>query len=175
MKQAGCKRIYFGVESASPDVLKYLDKELDIEKSLENLGECKKYSIETLGLFIVGAPVETESDFNKSIEFAIKADFDYIIVSALIPYPGTALFETLKDDIEFSILPYKNVWKNVEWSKISEYREREFYRRYYMRPRFAVKSVGKVVRKPAEFIRHSLKLAGFIYQPATSGKRADFI
>ncbi len=175
MKKAGCKRIYFGVESGSAEVLKHYDKEINVAQSYETLAECKKQGIETSGLFMVGAPFETENDFNLSVNFAIQADFDYIVVGALIPYPGTVLFDSLKEEINFSALPYKNEWKNPELKKIAEFREKEFYRLFYLRPRYVTKSAGKALRKPVEFVKNSLKLAGYIYGSSALEKRTDFI
>ncbi len=175
MKRAGCKRIYFGVESGSPKVLKYLDKEMDVQQSLQNLKSCKQHGIETLGFFLVGAPVETDEDFEMSVNYAIDADLDYVVVSAIIPYPGTPFFETLKEEIDFSILPYKNEWRDQSLTLRAKEREKEFYRRYYFRQRYMKNSLGRISRHPVDFIKNSAKLASFMLKGRAMQKRNDYM
>lgn len=173
MKQAGCERIYFGVESGSPKVLKYLNKELDLDKAVDLIKICRKHGIETLGWFIVGAPNEDEEAFEESVRFAIAANFDYISVSELTIYPGTALYEQLKNDIDFSLLPYTNQWKDKAKAEINKKREREFYRRFYFRGAYAISTSKRVLKHPLEYLKNVVKLAAFLSNPPKQ-QRADY-
>lgn len=175
MQQAGCKRIYFGVESGSPKVLKYLNKEMDVQESLENLKLCKEYGMETLGFFLVGTPVETDEDFAMSVNYAIDAELDYIIVSSITPYPGTPFFEMLRDEIDFSILPYRNEWRDKSLTARAKAREKEFYRRYYLRQRYVMNSLNRMSSHPVHFIKNSLKLASFMLKERTVQKRNHYM
>lgn len=174
MKKAGCKRIYFGVESGSPRVLKFLNKELDLEESLHIVKKCREAGIETLGWFIVGAPNEDEAAFEESVQYAIKADFDYIAVSELILYPGTQLYDTLKDEVDFSLLPYKNEWKDKSKKAMNQQREKEFYRRYYYRRRYVMNALRQSLKHPREYFSNALKLTSYLLLPAQA-KRADYL
>jgi anaerobic magnesium-protoporphyrin IX monomethyl ester cyclase len=174
MKKAGCKRIYFGVESGSTKVLQYFDKPMDLDAALSILKKCTKAGIETLGLFIVGAPVEDQTDFDASVNFAIRADFDYIIASELAVYPGTPLYAQLEKEVDFSLFPYKNEWKDEALRTRNKLREKEFYRRFYYRPRFILKHALKAVRHPLEYLQNFTKLGSFVLGGRKS-KRADYI
>jgi len=174
MKKAGCKRIYFGIESGSPAVLKYYDKEMDMNVTLENLMNCKKHGIETAGFFVVGAPVETEEDFEMSVQLALNANLDYMGVTALTAYPGTPLFEKLKDQIDFSILPYVNRFKDEELNARREKWEKEFYKRFYFRPRQIFHNLKKGIANPAEFAKNGIKLAQFVAGETLKKERVDF-
>jgi radical SAM superfamily enzyme YgiQ (UPF0313 family) len=174
MKKAGCKRIYFGVESASPKVLNFLNKNLDLKKSESIVRLCRANGIETLGWFIVGAPNEDEEAFQESVNYAIRADFDFISVSELTIYPGTELFEKMKDEINFSLLPYVNTWKDEERSKINHQREKEFYRRFYYRRAFMTRTFMSFVKNPLEYVQTGLKLSRYMVA-TTQSKRADFL
>ena len=174
MKKAGCKRIYFGVESGSPKVLHYLNKDTDLDQAITTLHTCKKYGIETLGFFLVGTPGEEQEDFNASVNFAIEADFDYIIAGELIPYPGTELYEKFKDQVDFSLFPYKNEWKDKTIKVKNSEKEKEFYRRFYYRKKYIVKNVQKMIEHPWEYIDNFRKLSNFMMTSQNS-KRQDYI
>lgn len=173
MKKAGCKRIYFGVESGSPKVLKYLNKNLDLDVAAKVVKECGEAGIETLGFFMVGAPPEDEEAFRESVDFAVKADFDYVTVSELVLYPGTELFDQLKDEVEFSLFPYKNEWYGAERREIVRKREKEFYRRFYFRGGYVGKTFRKFISHPTEYIGNVFKLSSYLIKPAKE-KRADY-
>lgn len=174
MKKAGCRRIYFGIESGSPEVLQYLDKNVDLSESLSALRLCQEHGIETIGFFIVGSPNETKEDFMKSVNFAIDADLDYITVNKLIPYPGTPLFDMLADKLEFSLFPYKNAWKDQTIDQHMEQLEKEFYKRFYFRSRYVLKNVGKVLQHPLEYAQSLSKLTAFLFTNQDAS-RSDFI
>ena len=174
MKQAGCKRIYFGVESGSQKVLNYLNKPTDLTEAIATIALCKKYGIESLAFFIIGAPVEEEEDFYASVNFAIDADFDYIAVSELIPYPGTELFDALRDQVDFTLFPYKNEWKDASMKERNKAREKKFYQHFYYRRKYVLKNARNILRHPWEYIENVRKLSLYLLSQR-QGKRADYM
>lgn len=161
MKKAGCKRVYIGVESGSESVLEAINKKIDLDSALENLKLLNKYKIETSAFFMVGHPLETEDDFIQSVDFAIKADFDYIMAFEFVCYPGTDIFTDYKDEIEFSLFPYKNQFRNNIISSTSKVRVKKFYRMFYFRPKFIFKSFSKIINNPIELISNFYKSLSF--------------
>jgi len=121
------------------------------------VGTIKQSGIEAGGFFIIGAPDETFADLEKSIQFAIEAGLDYIALSTLVPYPGTPLYEKLKDEIDFSLFPYKNAFKNGRKNGILSAWEKIFYRKFYLRPAFIFKKAIQLFSKPKESLA-ALKL-----------------
>ncbi len=95
LKKAGCYRIYYGFESATPKILRILNKQESIEQSIIASHLTRKAGIEVYGFFILGNPTETVSEMNDTIEFA-KKYCDYAHFTALTPYPGTALWSNYK-------------------------------------------------------------------------------
>jgi anaerobic magnesium-protoporphyrin IX monomethyl ester cyclase len=172
MKKAGCKRIYFGAESGSPTVLTYLNKEINLKDAISSMRLCKASGIETLGFFIIGSPAEDEIEFQKSVNFAIEADFDFITVSELIPYPGTELFENVKEKINFSLLPYKNEWKDPTIKERNKQREKEFYKRFYYRRKYLTQSAIRAIKHPLEYFENFKKLSFYLVSQKQK-KRAD--
>lgn len=174
MSKAGCKRIYFGVESGSNKILEDLNKKVDLDKSINIINSCRINNIETLGFFIVGTPNENDSDFSDSIDFAVKANFDFIAVSSLILYPGTELYEKNKHLIDFNLFPYKNEWKNENLKKISIEREKVFYRKFYFRFGYYRIALIRFIKNPIETFYNIVKLYYFVYNKKFN-KRKDYL
>lgn len=165
MKQAGCKRIYFGVESGSPRILEILHKSVDLVEAKKNVLLCKKFGIETAAFFMFGCPEETPADFDLSLSFAKQCDLDFVSVGELTPYPGTELFNRFKDKISFSILPYHSSFINSP----NTYKKYEslFYTKYYLRLNYILPRFLFFLRK---FIPISSMFLDFILHALRTGK-----
>lgn len=174
MKKAGCRRIDIGMESGSQRILDFYNKRVIVEEALENIKLCKKVGIETLGWFIVGMPEETREDFELTVKFAQKSALTFAIVSELIPYPGTPLFPMLKDQIDFSLIPYKNDYKDPELNKRYHKWEKEFFFRFYFRPTYIFRTVGLAMKRPVETISSAVKLAWYIIFPQKASRKDFF-
>lgn len=146
MKKAGCTRIYFGLESGSQRMLDYYKKSINLAEAAETLRLCRKVGVETAGFFMAGLPIETPDDFEQTIRFAQRAQLTFAMVGELTLYPGTELYEMHKDDVEFSLFPYVNRFRDKSLSeRFGKWRE-EFHRRFYYRPQ-SVFNLSKVLVK----------------------------
>ena len=88
MKEAGCDKITFGIETGSDEMLKNVGKGTtkdDYRKAYQMLDEM---GITKRGSFILGFPYETEETIWESINFALELDLDEYGVNVLTPYPG---------------------------------------------------------------------------------------
>lgn len=174
MKKAGCQRVYIGVESGSQRILDYYKKKVNVEEALANIKLCKKVGVETMGFFIVGMPEETREDFDKTLKFALQSDLTFAVVFELVPYPGTPLYPLMKDKINFSLMPYKNEYKDPELRERFHQWEKEFYRKFYFRPKYVGQNLMRAIKRPTETIASAAKLARFIVMPQKSNRK-DFI
>lgn len=163
MHKAGCQQIYVGIESGSQEVLDYYQKGYPVKNVIENIRLIREAKIECIGWFIVGGPGENEETFNHSIQLACTADLDYVIVSKIIPYPGTRLFERLKNKIDFSLFPYLNRFSETESDEKYLQRERKFYRKFYFRPRFILKSIFNFIRSPYRMLKDFKQIFLFVF------------
>ncbi len=69
LARAGCVRIYFGLESASPRILKEMDKGVTVEIMQKTLGNCSGAGIAAeVGAFL-GYPGETVSEARETLNF----------------------------------------------------------------------------------------------------------
>lgn len=110
MKDAGCVNIAYGVESASPKILRVMKKMINVESAKNTIKLTRKHGIFPTLNFIVGMPKETEETIQETVDFCkdlgIPATFFYVN-----PYPGTPLFEEYKEKI---IEKYGNLENYVE-------------------------------------------------------------
>jgi radical SAM superfamily enzyme YgiQ (UPF0313 family) len=171
LKKAGCRRVYVGIESGSQKVLDYLKRGYQLESVMDNLREVRKSGLEMVGWFIVGSPVEERDDFEKSLRLARDLKLEYIAVSTLVPYPNTELYELEKDNIDFSLLPYRCRFKN----QATAAREAEFYRRYYLNPAFMASKVGNLVRHPRETLKAFAEFMRYMVAAQRDPNRSDLL
>lgn len=77
LKESGCLLIYWGLDSASERVLKYINKGITISNSKRVLKEAKKAKIANIVFNILGHPTETLEDIEKTYDYA-KAVRNYV-------------------------------------------------------------------------------------------------
>lgn len=95
MRDAGCQRIYFGIESVHQEVLDAVQKDITIEKVVETMRLCKELGIMRLGFFLIGNPGETERMVYENVKFAEELDLDYVQFSKLLAKPWTPLWREM--------------------------------------------------------------------------------
>jgi radical SAM superfamily enzyme YgiQ (UPF0313 family) len=93
MRDAGCRTIWFGVESGSPRILQKLNKGITLEKAVEAFKLCKEVGIRTACSFLMGIPGETMEDMNATFKFAKKLNPDWCQFNIFIAVPGSKLYE----------------------------------------------------------------------------------
>lgn len=176
MKKAGCTRIYIGMESGSQKILDFYSRGMKKETALENIKRCKSMGFEVMGFFIVGAPIETKEDVDESVNFALEAGFDFITIGELIAYPGTLMYERLKDQVNFSILPYKNEFIDHEVQENAYKFQRYFFRKFYFNPNVIVNIVNnKLVKNVKTVASNFYSFISYIFTSSKEERRKDYI
>ncbi|MBQ7122896.1 MAG: B12-binding domain-containing radical SAM protein [Clostridia bacterium] len=69
---SGCRWVDFGIESASPKMIKKIGKNIPIDKIMPTFEICQKIGLITMSNFILGMPGEDEDDIRASVELAKK-------------------------------------------------------------------------------------------------------
>ena len=123
---------------------------------------------------MVGYPDESDEDFQMSVDYALKSNFDYVIPGQFIAYPGTMYFNLHKDNIDFNLFPYKNMFKNKEIVEMGLKREKEFYKSYYFRAGYFNKFWKRFIKNPNETIVNTLKAIRFQLIPKEKSIRNDY-
>jgi len=93
MKEAGCIKVDFGVESGNPDVLKRIKKEITVTDAEKTIRMAKKAGLKTGSYFILGHPYETTQTMRDTIKLATKLNTNTVSFGIMVPYPGTEVYE----------------------------------------------------------------------------------
>jgi len=143
MKQAGLKRTAFGVESGDPEILRSINKRIDMDTIRRAFKNAKEVGLETIGFFIIGLPGETEETMERTIRFACELDPLIANFSMMTPYPGTKVYEIVqqhgrmlvKDWDEYVFFEGRARYEmGALTAELVERKWREAYRRFYLRP-----------------------------------------
>ena len=93
-KTAGCFFFSYGLESASPKVLKSMNKKSSVEDYLSGIELSKQVGIGFGGNLLFGDPIETNSTIEETLEFwARHCQDSMVFLAMLMPYPGCAVFD----------------------------------------------------------------------------------
>ncbi len=154
LARAGCKRIYYGIESGDAQVLKTLRKETNLELIREVMAYTRKYKIDTFGYFLVGSPGETPETIKKTIDFSVELKLDYAQFSKVTPMPATELYQMLmtekKRDYwrEYILDESKDIFLPRPGTALNEEEiqawTRKAYLKFYFRPRYIFKAIYRL-------------------------------
>jgi anaerobic magnesium-protoporphyrin IX monomethyl ester cyclase len=97
MRRAGCKRIFFGIESGDPGVLREMRKGITPEQSRTAVEACVRAGIKAAGFFMVGYLGETEESLLRTIAFSSRLPLDYVSYTIAYPLPGTRFHARVKE------------------------------------------------------------------------------
>ena len=146
MKRAGCRLIHFGVEAGSDKTLEIVNKGIPTKAIREGMKKVKKVGIETACFFMIGFPESDYQDMQDIINFALELGPDYPLFHIAAPYPGTKLYEQVKNDphvrySDESLFPEAVVGRfTLEELKAMT---RKAYLRYYLRPSYVFSRLRK--------------------------------
>jgi len=97
MKEAGCQRVYLGLETGSENTLKVMNKQATLEEGINAVLLFHRAGIEVAGFFIVGYPGETRADIEETFKISLNLPLDEISFNVPYPLPGSKLFERVVD------------------------------------------------------------------------------
>ena len=97
MAKAGAKTVYIGVESPDPEALKALNKTAEADAPSQAVALLKRHKLETFASYILGGINDDIRAILRTIRFARSLDTSAVQFTILTPYPGTVLFNKLKD------------------------------------------------------------------------------
>ena len=161
MKEAGCTLMGLGIETADQNIMDLSKKKEKVEDVENAVRLCQKVGLTTMGHFIFGLPGETNDTIEKTINFGVNLGLDYIQAYAAVPYPKTPLGELAKQKGYVT----SNRWMDYNFGGYSimdlgtvtpsdvDLARKEMFRRFYMRPSYALKKLGMLASNPKQILQ----------------------
>jgi len=146
MKRAGCRLIHFGVEAGSDEVLEWTNKKITMAQIEEGMRMVQGAGIESACFFILGFPGAWKKDMDDIYRFARRLNPTYALFHVAAPYPGTALYEQVKNDPNVRFSDGSLFPEAVEGPlNVKELKRltRSAYLRYYTRPAYLFSRLAK--------------------------------
>jgi anaerobic magnesium-protoporphyrin IX monomethyl ester cyclase len=152
LRKAGLKRTAFGVETGDEQMIIKIDKHIDHDTIRQAFKNAKAAGIETIGFFIIGLPGDTRESMQKTIDFAVEIDPMIANFSMMTPYPGTIVYEQVKQGGRFLV----HDWEDYVFfdtraryemgdmtAELVEEMYRKAYRQFYWRPKYIARAMGR--------------------------------
>jgi anaerobic magnesium-protoporphyrin IX monomethyl ester cyclase len=145
MSKAGCKTIWFGVESGSPRILKRIGRNTTPEQVETAFKLCRKNNIKTACSFMLGLPDETLKDMETSLKFAKKLSPDWCQFNTFIAYPDSRLYNELLEKgnyvkLDEFLLSVKT--DEFDYNSLMAV-QRRFFKEFHMTPKQIMKRVRR--------------------------------
>ncbi len=145
MASAGCKTIWFGVESGSQRVLEHINRRITLEQTENAFKMCRKAGIQVACSFMLGMPGETKEDLMASYRFAEKLNADWCQFNIFIAYPDSPLYREMLETGKYTQLD-----DFLLGSKTDEYGyndllaiQKQFFIDYHRAPKRIVKRIQR--------------------------------
>jgi radical SAM superfamily enzyme YgiQ (UPF0313 family) len=170
LKRHGCWNIAFGIESADEAILRVIKKNISLERARQVVDWCHQLGIKTKGFFIVGHPLETVATIDKTIAFACSLKLDAVVVTINTPIPGSQQYREAREYGRLDTADWSkfNYWRpvfvpNGLTEELLLAKQKEFYLRFYLRPRIMLSYVSSFFgRGGLRRFKSIFKLAGYL-------------
>lgn len=113
MYDAGCRWIFFGIESGSDEMLKRIHKNIDKQAIKPTMAALRKIGITSICSFIIGFPDETAQQLRDTVDLIIDINANLTPIYHFTPLPGTELYDEM-----VSASRYKSAQSLEELSKV---------------------------------------------------------
>ncbi|MDD5355951.1 MAG: radical SAM protein [Candidatus Omnitrophica bacterium] len=162
LKGIGFKTVGYGVESASPDILKNIKKSIPLDTTRKVFKLSKELGFEIWAFLIFGLPGESERTIRQTINFTKEIDPDFAKFFILKPYPGSEVYKQFKkdnlllsnnyDDYGIYTKPVHRL-PGLDPERIIYWQKRAF-REFYLRPSKIISHIKRI---------KSIRQLGLIY------------
>ncbi len=112
--KAGCRGVFIGFESPSPEGLLELGKKFNLLKGRDiraSVRRIQRHNIMIVGSFIIGLDVDQSGIGERIADMASHYGLDNLNALFLTPLPGTRLWDQMKADGRIALNTYPGDWK----------------------------------------------------------------
>lgn len=103
MYDAGFKSVFFGLETASERIMKFIKKDETVAQCVEAVKMAKQIGFYVSATFIYGFPGETHKDRMDCLKLSKELKLDMVRYNNATPYPGTELYDIAKGENRIKI------------------------------------------------------------------------
>lgn len=112
----GVETVNIGIETASPKLIKFLNKKQTIEDCYNAVQICHDLELNCVINLLFGIPTQDKEDYELTIEFIKNSKPDSVNTFFYTPYPGTELYNYC---FEYKYLPESFDRNKFDWFKPS--------------------------------------------------------
>jgi radical SAM superfamily enzyme YgiQ (UPF0313 family) len=112
--QAGCRGVFIGFESFSPDGLREIGKKFNLLKDRDfrtSVQRIQRNRILVVGSFIIGLDIDEPGIGKRIAEVASRYGVDNLNTLFLTPLPGTRLWDQMKSEDRILLNRFPEDWK----------------------------------------------------------------
>jgi len=155
MKESGCTKVAFGIETGSERVIALNEKKIDLDRVRAAVRWANEAGIKNVeGNFIIGShPDETLEDLEMTQKLIRELPLTFVSISIIVPYPGTPNFTTMKERGDIFSEDWSNyvmfgqdpVWrtKHFEPKDLLQHQKR-MNRTFYLNPRYMTRMLLRI-------------------------------
>lgn len=96
--ELGLSAVFIGLEAATDDELKSMNKECSVYQNIKAIEILRKYRIDTYGSLIPGPDYE-QTDWDNLWKFVKRTGLYYVNISPYTPLPGAEVYDSLKKNL----------------------------------------------------------------------------
>jgi radical SAM superfamily enzyme YgiQ (UPF0313 family) len=112
--KAGCRGVFVGFESSSPEGLREIGKKFNLVKGRDfraSVRRIQRHNILVVGSFIIGLDIDERGVGKHIAEVARQYGVDNLNVLFLTPLPGTRLWDKMKSEDRVALDTFPEDWK----------------------------------------------------------------
>jgi radical SAM superfamily enzyme YgiQ (UPF0313 family) len=137
MKDAGCRTVWFGIESGTQEILDYIHKEVTIPQIKDVVKLSKECGMKVGGSFMIGIPGETMDQMHETINFAceLRPYLEFAWFAAYLGIPKSQLYlyskenNFIDEDFGNGVFTVKtNEFDRASMEKLMQYATKKFER-----------------------------------------------
>lgn len=180
MREAGCYRIRYGMESGDDEILRMMKKGITVSQIRDCAKITKEAGIENFAYFMMGSPQETPETLEKTLNLALEIDPDFVSFSKTILIPGCEMFDWAANNggiapnhwelflygeetdsapaLSTNVLPEEFVDNYISYAN----------KKFYLRPRYIFRRLC-TIKSPMQLYRQFLIALGILLPKAPQG------
>jgi radical SAM superfamily enzyme YgiQ (UPF0313 family) len=112
--KAGCRGVFIGFESVTPEGLREVSKKFNLQKGRDfrsSVRRIQRHNILVVGSFIIGLDVDEPGIGERIAEVASHYGVDNLNALFLTPLPGTRLWDQMKSEGRVTLDAFPEDWK----------------------------------------------------------------